>query len=126
MIHIFRGAGLHSAWQVKNLPYSLCILLLASAGLAAAEPFRPEPGKFPPLEEAKPYSGELVFVDIDDPACADLAKSVGVVNIPWLSVFVNGQHHGQICGLREPDELASILNALVENSEPKRKWWHVW
>ena len=25
--------------------------------------FRPEPGKFPPIEEAKPYRGELVFVD---------------------------------------------------------------
>ena len=28
-----------------------------------AEPFRPEAGKFPPLEEAHAYRGELVFVD---------------------------------------------------------------
>jgi hypothetical protein len=28
-----------------------------------AEPFRPEAGKFPPLEKAYPYRGELVFVD---------------------------------------------------------------
>ena len=28
-----------------------------------AEPFRPEPGKFPPLEKAHSYHGELVFVD---------------------------------------------------------------
>lgn len=28
-----------------------------------AEPFRPEPGKFPPLEKAHSYRGELVFVD---------------------------------------------------------------
>ena len=27
------------------------------------EPFRPEAGKFPPLEKAPPYRGELVFVD---------------------------------------------------------------
>jgi hypothetical protein len=27
------------------------------------EPFRPEPGKFPPLENAHSYRGELVFVD---------------------------------------------------------------
>ena len=27
------------------------------------EPFRPEPGKFPPLEKAHTYRGELVFVD---------------------------------------------------------------
>jgi hypothetical protein len=43
--------------------FSLCILLFVSAGLAAAEPFRPKPGEFPPLEEAKAYRGELVFVD---------------------------------------------------------------
>ncbi len=29
----------------------------------AAEPFRPEAGKFPPLDKAYPYQGELVFVD---------------------------------------------------------------
>jgi hypothetical protein len=29
----------------------------------AAEPFRPEAGKFPPLEKAHSYRGELVFVD---------------------------------------------------------------
>jgi hypothetical protein len=29
----------------------------------AAEPFRPEAGKFPPLEKAHTYRGELVFVD---------------------------------------------------------------
>ena len=29
----------------------------------AAAPFRPEPGKFPPLEKAHAYRGELVFLD---------------------------------------------------------------
>jgi hypothetical protein len=32
-------------------------------GTGAAEPFRPEAGKFPPLEKAKAYDGQLVFVD---------------------------------------------------------------
>jgi hypothetical protein len=32
-------------------------------GTAVAAPFRPEPGKFPPLEKAHAYRGELVFVD---------------------------------------------------------------
>jgi hypothetical protein len=32
-------------------------------GTGAAEPFRPESGKFPPLEKAHSYRGELVFVD---------------------------------------------------------------
>jgi hypothetical protein len=32
-------------------------------GTGAAAPFRPEAGKFPPLEKAHAYRGELVFVD---------------------------------------------------------------
>jgi hypothetical protein len=45
--------------------FLLCILLLLSVGQAAAAdgPYRPEPGQFPPLAEAKSYRGELVFVD---------------------------------------------------------------
>ena len=39
------------------------LLLLTSISFAKEEPFRPEPGKFPPIEEAKSYRGELVFVD---------------------------------------------------------------
>jgi hypothetical protein len=41
----------------------LGISLLAVAGTAADEPFRPEVGRFPPLNEAHSYRGELVFVD---------------------------------------------------------------
>ena len=37
------------------------LLLLATA--AADEPFRPKAGEFPPLEKAKAYDGQLVFVD---------------------------------------------------------------
>ena len=41
-----------------------CLFLLLSIGqVAGAEHFRPEPGKFPPIAEAKSYRGELVFVD---------------------------------------------------------------
>ena len=36
---------------------------LAIAASAADQPFRPEAGKFPPLEKAHAYRGELVFVD---------------------------------------------------------------
>ena len=35
----------------------------ANAANAADAPFRPEAGKFPPLEQAHAYRGELVFVD---------------------------------------------------------------
>ncbi|WP_437200866.1 hypothetical protein [Planctomicrobium sp. SH664] len=37
--------------------------LIASPAIADNGPFRPEPGKFPPLEKAHAYRGELVFVD---------------------------------------------------------------
>jgi len=44
---------------------ALCLSLswLASTATAADEPFRPEAGKFPPLEMALSYRGELVFQD---------------------------------------------------------------
>lgn len=41
----------------------LGLSLLTNATTAADEPFRPESGKFPPLEKAYSYRGELVFVD---------------------------------------------------------------
>jgi hypothetical protein len=43
---------------------ALCIgLSVYAASALAADPFRPEAGKFPPLEKAHIYRGELVFVD---------------------------------------------------------------
>jgi hypothetical protein len=42
---------------------SFGLSMLANAAIAADEPFRPELGKFPPLEKAKAYDGQLVFVD---------------------------------------------------------------
>ena len=42
-------------------PWFLVVGLFASA--TAEEPFRPEAGKFPSLEKAHSYRGELVFVD---------------------------------------------------------------
>ncbi len=39
------------------------LLLGLCAAMAGEEPFRPEPGKFPPLEKAHAYRGELIFVD---------------------------------------------------------------
>ena len=63
MANLFRGAGFHPARQVKNLPHLFCILMLISSDLRADEPFRPKPGEFPQVAEAKSYRGELVFVD---------------------------------------------------------------
>jgi hypothetical protein len=43
---------------------AVCLgLSLLTRAATADEPFRPEAGKFPPLEKAHSYRGELVFVD---------------------------------------------------------------
>jgi hypothetical protein len=43
---------------------AICLgLSLIGSAATADEPFRPEVGKFPPLEKALSYRGELVFVD---------------------------------------------------------------
>lgn len=65
--------------SAASLPFRCWVLVLTGAWVtgavlaadapkpgakeSAAEPFRPEPGRFPPLEKARVYSGELVFVD---------------------------------------------------------------
>lgn len=41
----------------------LFLLLGLCAASAEEEPFRPQPGQFPPFEKAHSYEGELVFVD---------------------------------------------------------------
>ena len=55
----------HANTPLRRCLVALCLglLLLQNAAIAAEEPFRPEAGKFPPLEKAHSYRGELVFVD---------------------------------------------------------------
>ncbi len=50
----------------RRSPHWLAALYVGISALiatAAEDPFRPEAGKFPPLEKAASYRGELVFVD---------------------------------------------------------------
>jgi hypothetical protein len=50
----------HRYWLI-----ALCfgLSLITNAAHAAEEPFRPEAGKFPPLEKSRSYRGVLAFVD---------------------------------------------------------------
>lgn len=50
---------------MSRLPASTAaaVCLLLAGVVAADEPFRPEAGRFPPLDRAHAYRGELVFVD---------------------------------------------------------------
>jgi hypothetical protein len=54
-------------------------------GTAIADPFRPEPGRFPPLEQALAYRGELVFVDH--------ANRRGSVRIPGEGTYFRNAPH---------------------------------
>lgn len=47
----------------RTLLGSISVFVVLCGYLVGEEPFRPEPGTFPPAEEAKAYRGELVFVD---------------------------------------------------------------
>lgn len=57
-----RGYLLSPPWLAAFV-LGLPLILLASIAAADNAPFRPEIGKFPPLEESLSYRGELVFVD---------------------------------------------------------------
>jgi hypothetical protein len=50
-------------YSIQLVALGLGLSLFATSGLAEEKPFRPEAGKFPPLEKALSYRGELVFVD---------------------------------------------------------------
>ncbi len=53
----------YSATPPNRWRWIVALCMLATGAHAGDEPFRPEPGKFPPIEEAHAYRGELVFVD---------------------------------------------------------------
>ncbi len=47
--------------RLGMLNLGMALLLFASYAVSADEPFRPEAGKFPPVEMALAYRGEVVF-----------------------------------------------------------------
>ena len=54
---------LKSTCWVAALYFGMSLLASTANAEGEGEPFRPEAGKFPPLEKALSYRGELVFVD---------------------------------------------------------------
>ena len=75
-----------------------------------------------------PNGTHILACDVDDAQCLDLAKKAGVLNVPWLAVYVEGKLHGHICGLRDTDSLADELNAIIVTEPVDRpsKWWRFW
>ncbi len=71
-----------------------------------AEPFRPEAGKFPPLEKAQSYRGELVFVDHVNRRGSIRVQSAGVFRFTAPSPFAMlpygiVRYHGAPADLRD-------------------------
>ena len=62
MFLVPRLRGFASLLRLAVVAGSLAVDGSAADG-PGTEPFRPEPGRFPPLEKAHAYRGELVFVD---------------------------------------------------------------
>lgn len=83
---------------------------------AAGEPFRPEPGKFPPLEKAYSYRGELVFVDHANRRGSIRVQGNGVFrrNVPQpFAMLPYGMvcYHGAPADLRDVP-LGTVLHVL--------------
>ncbi len=87
------------------LALGLCPVVTA-AEAKAEEPFRPEPGKFPPLEKAHSYRGELVFVDHANRRGSLRVEAAGTYfrNPPQpfaLLPYAVVKHHGAPADLRD-------------------------
>jgi thioredoxin-like negative regulator of GroEL len=65
--------------------------------------------------------------DIDRPENVDWCKSLNIVSIPCLLVFVKGQRTRHIIGLGDEKELMQeILHGLSNVATKKRSWWKLW
>lgn len=62
---VSKNEGAYFSPHIFHQLFAICLglLFLATGATVADEPYRPEPGKFPLAEKAKPYTGELTFVD---------------------------------------------------------------
>ncbi|HRH98077.1 MAG TPA: hypothetical protein PLB55_19205, partial [Prosthecobacter sp.] len=107
---------------------------------AADEPFRPEAGKFPPLEKAHSYRGELVFVDHANRRGSIRVTSLGIFRFtaphPFaLLPYAIVRYHGAPADLRDiplgtmlhvraflpPDPKTSSVPVLPVNNREKTK-----
>jgi thioredoxin-like negative regulator of GroEL len=73
--------------------------------------------------------GWVIFyaADVDRPENVDWCKSLNIVSIPCLLVFVNGLRTRHIIGLGDEKELTQeILHGLCSVPTTKRPWWKIW
>lgn len=69
----------------------------------------------PILDElAEEYDGKIDFVKLDIDQNQKTAASYGVMSIPTLLIFKNGEPVSQIVGVRPKKELKESLDAILE------------
>ena len=94
----------------------LVLFILVSNARSEEDPFRPESGKFPPLEKAHSYRGELVFVDHANRRGSLRIQSKGMyfrtaprpfAMLPYGVI----RYHGAPAGLRDIP-IGTVLHAL--------------
>lgn len=111
---------------------------IGSWTVAASEPYRPEVGKFPPLDKAHAYRGELVFVDHANRRGSIRVESTGIFRFSAPSPFAMlpygmVRYHGAPADLRDiplgtvlhvraflpPDPTTSSVPVLAVNNREK-------
>ncbi len=95
----------------------LPLLLGSYTAFAEEEPFRPLPGKFPPLEKGLSYRGELVFVDHANRRGSIRVQSKGAFRFTAPHPFAMlpygmVRHHGAPADLRDIP-LGTVLHVLA-------------
>ncbi len=69
----------------------------------------------PVLDElAEEYSGRISFVKVDVDQNPKTAASYGIMSIPSLLIFKNGEPVSHIVGLRPKEELKRSLDATLD------------
>jgi hypothetical protein len=131
----------HSITPSPRWLVALCMgLTMFSAKARAEEPFCPEAGKFPPLEKAHAYRGELVFVDHANRRGSLRLTSGGIFRTtaphPFaLLPYAIVRYHGAPADLRDiplgtmlhvraflpPDPKTSAVPVLPVNNREKTK-----
>ena len=68
------------------------------------------------LERSTENRLNVVLVNVDNPRWTDLVDRYDVNGIPQLNLFgADGEPRGRSIGLRQPDELQAISQALIKN-----------
>ena len=64
-------------------------------------------------ELAKEYDGKVEFAKVNVDAAPVLASNYGVMSIPTLIVFKNGEPASQVIGFKSKDDLKKLLDSAI-------------